>query len=74
MESPVIARASQFALELDHFANCIRTGRRPRTPGEEGAQDHALMEAIHQSARSGQPVSLSAVPSLDAFRGPALDE
>ncbi len=74
MESPVIAHANQFALELDHFTDCIQTGRRPRTPGEEGVQDHVLMEAIYQPARSGRPVSLSAVPGRDAFRGPALDE
>jgi predicted dehydrogenase len=66
--------ANQFALEIDHFAECILANRRPRTPGEEGVQDHLLMEAIYRSAREGDPVALDAVPGLDAFRGPALAE
>ena len=48
------------------------TGRRPRTPGEEGVQDHVMMEAIYESARTGQPVSLPTISGLDVFRGPAL--
>ena len=73
VDSPVIAAKNQFALEIDHFAECVMTGRRPRTPGEEGVQDHVVMEAIYESARTGQPVSLPLISGLDAFRGPALD-
>ncbi len=73
IDSPVIGHKNQFALEVDHFAECVLTGRVPRTPGAEGVQDHAVMEAIYQSARTGQPVSLPGTASLDAFRGPALD-
>ncbi len=62
----------QFALEIDHFAECVRTGRKPRTGGAEGLQDHKLMEAIYQSAKTGQPVRLPAAGALDATRGPAL--
>ena len=74
IDSPAIGQKNQFALEIDHFAECVMTGRRPRTPGEEGLQDHVVMEAIYDSARTGQPVSLPAVAGLDAFRGPALDQ
>ena len=74
IDSPAIAAKNQFTLEIDHFAECVLTGRRPRTPGEEGVQDHVLMEALYQSARTGQPVTLPGVSSLDAFRGPALDD
>ena len=63
---------NQFALEIDHFADCILHGRDPRTPGEEGLQDMVLMEAIYRSAAEGAPVSLPAIPQLDAFRGPKL--
>jgi NAD(P)-dependent dehydrogenase (short-subunit alcohol dehydrogenase family) len=40
------------------------------TPGEEGLQDHRLMEAIYESAKTGKPVQLmAAAPSeLDRFR------
>jgi predicted dehydrogenase len=68
-----LALANQFALEIDHFAHCLRSGRVPRTPGEEGVQDHVIMEALYTSARDGLPVSLAPVAGRDAFRGPALD-
>ena len=61
---------NQFALELDHFAACVTTGTTPRTPGEEGVQDHVIMEAIYASARTGRRVELARVARRDAFRGP----
>jgi predicted dehydrogenase len=61
---------NQFAVEIDHMATCIIENRIPRTPGEEGMQDHLLMEAIYKSAETGQPVKLMPVDRLDAFRGP----
>ena len=63
----------QFALEMDHMAQRVAQGKRPRTPGEEGLQDMRLIEAIYRAARDGRPVSLPAVAERDAFRGPALD-
>ncbi|WPB58365.1 Gfo/Idh/MocA family oxidoreductase [Xylophilus sp. GOD-11R] len=47
---------NQFAAEIDHFAECVRLDRTPRTPGEEGLRDQVLMEAIYESARTGRPV------------------
>ncbi|VWX61820.1 Predicted dehydrogenase [Burkholderiales bacterium 8X] len=57
-EELVLQRKNQFAAEMDHFAECIRGGKGPRTPGEEGLRDHVLMEAIYRSARTSQPVKL----------------
>ena len=62
---------SQFAREMDHFAECIRANRTPHTPGEEGLQDMRLMAAIYQAARGGSPVKLPEVPGYDTTRGPA---
>ena len=61
---------NQFALELDHFATCIRENVVPRTPGEEGLQDQLVMAAIYESARTGRPVTLEAITRRDSFRGP----
>jgi predicted dehydrogenase len=61
---------NQFAEEIDHMADCILADRRPRTPGEEGLQDHVVMEAIYESARTGRPVALKRYDGLDVFRGP----
>ena len=67
-----LAAKNQFALELDHMADCVRTDRKPRTPGEEGVQDHKLMEAIYRSAETGAPVALEPVATTDGTRGPPL--
>ena len=48
--------------------------RRPRTPGEEGVQDHVVMAAIYEAARTGGTVRLPPVPGRDATRGPEPDE
>ena len=74
VEEHRLAAKNQFALELDHMAECIRTDRKPRTPGEEGVQDHKLMEAIYRAAETGQPVRLPAVAAVDETRGPPLAE
>ena len=63
---------NQFAEEIDHMADCILQNRRPRTPGEEGLQDHVVMEAIYESARTGRPVKLKAYDGKDVFRGPPV--
>ena len=40
----------QFRLEAEHFANCVRTGAEPKTPGEEGLKDMLAIEAIYKAA------------------------
>jgi predicted dehydrogenase len=49
----------------------VQANKTPYTPGEEGLQDHRLMEAIYESANTGKPVRLkeAAVSQLDQFRG-----
>lgn len=54
-----LAETNQFAAEMDHFSDCIINNKRPFTPGEEGLQDHLLMEAIYESAREGKPVKIT---------------
>lgn len=69
-----LGQKDQFALELDHMAECILQKRQPHTPGEEGLQDHVLMEAIYRSAATHKPVSLPAVEGRDVTRGPLPEE
>ena len=53
-----IPAENQFTLEIDHFAECILQNQPPRTSGEEGLRDQKLMEALYQSARTGQMIHL----------------
>jgi predicted dehydrogenase len=65
-----LSAKNQFAAEIDHFSECILENKPPHTPGEEGLQDHRIMDALYQSAREGRPVKLPAVQGTDVFRGP----
>ena len=40
----------QFAIEAEHFADCIRNDKVPKSPGEEGLKDMLAIEAIYKSA------------------------
>ena len=46
-----------FKRELIEFADCISSGRRPRTPGIDGLRDVALCQAIVEAHVTGAPVS-----------------
>lgn len=59
----------QFTLEIDHMSDCVLHNKKPFTPGEEGLQDHKLMEAIYESASTMRPVKLEKIAGMDVFRG-----
>jgi len=49
---------TQFAAQLDHFADAIRDNVDLRTPGAMGLRDLRLIEAIYAAAETGAPVGL----------------
>ena len=65
---PKLQEQNQFALEIDHFSECVIENKEPYTPGEEGLQDHRIMEAIYESARTNKPVHLQNYTTKDTFR------
>ena len=40
----------QFVRQVDHFSGCVRTGKTPDTPGEEGLRDMEYMRDIYKAA------------------------
>lgn len=50
--------ATQFVGQLDHLAQCVRSGREPIVSGEEGLRDMRIVEAIYRSAREGRTIRL----------------
>jgi predicted dehydrogenase len=68
-EKRIMGEENQFALEIDHFSQCIQRDQQPFTPGEEGLQDQRILEAIYESANTGRPVKLERIEKRDAFRG-----
>jgi len=69
---PQVEEKDQFALEMDHFSSCILEGKEPHTPGEEGLQDHRIMEAIYEAARTGRTVDVAGLSGKT--RGPEPEE
>jgi predicted dehydrogenase len=54
-EEITLPEKSHFALEMDHFSQCVLEDRKPWTPGEEGLADIRVIEAIERSIQSGRP-------------------
>lgn len=52
--------ASQQALQMDGFAQCVLTGRPSIVPGEMGRRDLVVIEAIYASAAKGARVGIQA--------------
>lgn len=44
-----------YKRELDHFLDCLESGRRPTPTGEDGLRAQILADAATRSAQSGQP-------------------
>lgn len=51
--------ADQFALEIDHFSECVRSGRQPMLTLEETALNFRVMDALRLSAETGERVEIS---------------
>ncbi len=57
VELPVTPN-NQWAAQIDHVSECIRSGAKVKTPGEEGLRDIRIVQAIYESAASGKAVRL----------------
>ncbi|WEK04362.1 MAG: Gfo/Idh/MocA family oxidoreductase [Candidatus Devosia phytovorans] len=49
-EALELGAIDQFEAEIDHFAQCLQTGTRPRTGPDQGIRDHKIMEAAYRAA------------------------
>lgn len=47
---------NHYAREIEHFADCVARGRRPRTDATTAARTLAVVDAIRESAAVGEPV------------------
>jgi predicted dehydrogenase len=54
-----ITETDQFAVEMDHMAECVLENRRPYTPGEEGRKDVRIITSIYEAAATGRTVRLA---------------
>jgi predicted dehydrogenase len=50
-----VSYEAAFKRELREFADCVRTGREPRTSGADGLADLRLCEAIARADQGLEP-------------------
>jgi predicted dehydrogenase len=48
----------QYRLEVDHFAECVESGDSPRTDADEAVRNMAAIDALYESAETGDVVSV----------------
>ena len=58
--SPIVSDVSGHKKLLEDFLRSIETNGRPVCDGAEGRRSIALVQAIYESSRTGQPVTLAA--------------
>jgi predicted dehydrogenase/serine acetyltransferase len=57
-----VEEAEPLLCECQHFLDCIREGRQPRTGTQDGLAVLQVLDAARQSMQSGRPVRLQAPP------------
>jgi len=58
-ETIELGAESQFKLEIEHFADCIRRGETPRTGPEAAIRDHRIMDTLYRSAAEGRALDFA---------------
>lgn len=48
----------QYALEIEHFVECVETGRPPATDADYAVATMEILDALTESATRGEPVTL----------------
>jgi len=59
-KTKTFAPRDQFAAELFYFSNCILKNKEPEPSGVEGLADVRIIEALYQSAKNGERISMPA--------------
>jgi predicted dehydrogenase len=56
--TPAVARENIFENEIRHFLDCVKEGRQPIAPVEDGVRIQKILNGIYDSARLGREVIL----------------
>lgn len=66
VRSPQVGAEEPLRIELEHFVECVREGRRPRSDGAGGVRVVMVLEALQRSLEDG-----GAAVSMEARSAPA---
>ena len=56
--SPYVQFVEPLLVQDTHFIDCVRTGRRPDTPGERGLEVVRVLAATDEAIASGTPIRI----------------
>ena len=56
----ILPEANQFALEMDHFSECIIQNKEPKATGQMGLVDIRIIAALQEAIRTGKTVKVEA--------------
>lgn len=55
---PTVQKNDPFEAEIDHFIDCLRTGKTPLSSLEDGLMVQKMLNGIYDSAKAGKEVTL----------------
>jgi predicted dehydrogenase len=61
--SPYVEFVEPLLVQDTHFIDCVRSGRRPDTPGERGLEVVRVLAASDEALATGAPVSIQRAPT-----------
>jgi predicted dehydrogenase len=70
-QEQIVSFEEAFKRELVEFADCVSTGRAPRTPGADGLADLRLCEAIARAHQARRPARIAPEPAEVGVGEPA---
>lgn len=56
--TPTTVEVNHFAVEIDHFIHCLRTGEKPESPLEDGVTVQRMLQGIYESAKQNREVDI----------------
>ncbi|NLM76866.1 MAG: Gfo/Idh/MocA family oxidoreductase [Ruminococcaceae bacterium] len=55
---PTVTQVNGFEAEISHFIDCLRTGKKPLAPLEDGIAIQKILQGIYDSAEQGREVAI----------------
>ena len=55
---PKVPKVNRFKEEIEHFIDCLNSGKKPIAPIEDGIAIQKMLSGIYDSAKQGKEVTL----------------
>jgi predicted dehydrogenase len=55
---PQLPKVNSYAEEMEHFADCVKKGQEPISPGSQAVVVMEMLDGIYRAARSGRAATI----------------